>query len=329
MPYTLRPVPPDQPTFAGFPRCGRLEELEADVAIIGIPYKSPYEISVPAVGGGEPMRSPGPEAAAALRRQSQSYSLSLRNHDFDFDGDLFAGREVRVVDCGDLVMAPADYRADLQAITAAVRMILERGAVPIVLGGDHGTPVPVLQAYEGGGCLCVVQIDAHLDFRDEREGFREGYSSQMRRAAEMPWVRGLMQIGLRGVGSGRREEYLAARRHGSVLVRAQELHEAGVARVLRRLPKAKQYYVTIDADGLDPAIAPGVFYPSPGGVDYFEMTDLLRGIARRGAICGLDFCEVVPALDLRDLTSIFGSRLLLNFIGAMAHAGRVGARPGK
>jgi len=54
------------------------------------------------------------------------------------------------------------------------------------------------------------------------------------------------------------------------------------------------------------------------------MTDLLRGIARRGAICGLDFCEVVPALDLRDLTSIFGSRLLLNFIGAMAHAGRVG-----
>ena len=121
MPYTLRPVPPDQPTFAGFPRCGRLEELEADVAIIGIPYKSPYEISVPAVGGGKPVRSPGPEAAAALRRQSQSYSLSLRNHDFDFDGDLFAGREVRVVDCGDLVMAPADYRADLQAITAAVR----------------------------------------------------------------------------------------------------------------------------------------------------------------------------------------------------------------
>ena len=114
-----------------------------------------------------------------------------------------------------------------------------------------------------------------------------------------------------------------------MLVRAQELHQAGVARVLRRLPKAKQYYVTIDADGLDPAIAPGVFYPSPGGVDYFEMTDLLRGIARRGAICGLDFCEVVPALDLRDLTSIFGSRLLLNFIGAMAHAGRVGARPGK
>ena len=327
MPFTLRPVPPDQPPFAGFPRCARLEELEADVAIIGIPFKSPYEISVPAVGGGEPVRSPGPEAAAALRRQSQSYALSLRNHDFDFDGGLFAGRRIRVADCGDLVLTPVDYRADMQAITQAMRAILERGAVPIVLGGDHGTPIPVLEAYVGGGSLCVVQIDAHMDFRDEREGFREGYSSQMRRAAEMPWVSGLMQIGLRGVGSGRREEYEAARRCGSVLVRAQDLHASGVARVLRRLPKAKQYYVTIDADGLDPAIAPGVYYPSPGGVDYFEMTDLMRGIARRGRICGIDFCEVVPALDLRDLTSIFGSRLILNFIGAMAHAGRIGEQP--
>jgi agmatinase len=294
------------------------------VAIIGVPYRSPYDIHVPAVGGGESARPPGPEAAAALRRQSQSYALSLRHYDFDFEGDLFAGREVRVVDCGDLVMEPADHRADLRAITAAVQAILRRGAVPMVLGGDHGTPIPVLQAYEGQGPLCVVQIDAHLDYRDEREGFREGYSSQMRRAAEMPWVGGLMQIGLRGVGSGRREEHEAARRRGSVLVRAQELHQTGVARVLRRLPKAKQYYITIDADGLDPAIAPGVFYPSPGGVDYFEMTDLMRGIARRGRICGIDFCEVVPALDVRDLTSIFGSRLILNFIGAMAHAARIG-----
>jgi agmatinase len=322
MPYTLHPVPAYQPSFAGFPRCRNLEELEADVAIIGIPYTSLYGIHVPPVGGGEETGPPGQEAAAALRRQSQSYALSLGNYDFDFDGDLFAGREVHVADCGDVAMAPADRSADLQSITEAIRNILERGAVPIVLGGDHGTPIPVLRAYEGRGSLCVVQIDAHMDFRDEREGFREGYSSQMRRAAEMPWVSGLMQIGLRGVGSGRREEYEAARGRGSVLVRAQELHEAGVARVLRRLPRAEQYYITIDADGLDPAIAPGVFYPSPGGVDYFEMTEILKGVARRGRICGLDLCEVVPALDLRELTAIFGSRLILNAIGAMARAGQ-------
>lgn len=324
MPYTLSPVPENQPTFAGFPRCSRLEDLEADVALIGIPYKSPYDVSVPARQGEGTVPAPGSAAAAALRRQSQAYAHSLRHHDYDFDGDLFAGRQVRVVDCGDLAMDPGDYRVNLQGIREAVQVILQRGAVPIVLGGDHGTPVPLLQAYEGGEPVCVVQIDAHLDFRDERGGFREGFSSQMRRAAEMPWVRGLMQIGLRGVGSGRREEHEEALRRGSVLVGARELHERGAARVLRRLPKARRYYITIDADGLDPSIAPGVYYPSPGGVEYFEMTDLVRGIARRGAVCGIDFCEVVPSLDLQELTSIFGSRLILNFIGAMAHAGRIG-----
>jgi hypothetical protein len=60
------------------------------------------------------------------------------------------------------------------------------------------------------------------------------------------------------------------------------------------------------------------------GVDHFEMTDLVKGIAKRGDILGIDFCEVVPALDVRDLTSIFGARLILNFIGAMAHSGQIG-----
>jgi agmatinase len=140
----------------------------------------------------------------------------------------------------------------------------------------------------------------------------------------MPWVQSMMQIGLRGVGSGRQEEYEAARKHGSVMVRAQELHQLGVELVLQRLPEAEGYYITIDSDGLDPSIAPGVYYPSPGGVDYFEMTDLVKGIAKRGAIVGIDFCEVVPALDVRDLTSIFAARLILNFIGAMAHSGQIG-----
>jgi agmatinase len=173
-----------------------------------------------------------------------------------------------------------------------------------------------------------VQIDAHLDYRDERQGFRDGFSSQMRRAAEMSWIHSLMQIGLRGVGSGRLQEYEAARKRGSVMVRAQDLHRLGVPAVLKRLPASPRYYITIDADGLDPSIAPGVYYPSPGGVDYFEMTDLVKGIAGRGAIAGIDFCEVIPALDIRDLTSIFASRLILNFIGAMAHSGQIGRERG-
>ena len=322
MEVELRPMSTGTPTFVEAPPCGNLEVLEADVAIIGIPYKSPYEVSVPL--DFSPTASSALSAPDALRRQSETYAHSLRNYDFDFQGDLFAGREVRIADCGNLDLQSKSHEEQLQMITHAIRLILGRGAVPIVLGGDHGTPSPVLSGFKDHGPLCVVQIDGHLDYRDERDGFKHGFSSQMRRAAEMPWVRGIMQIGLRGVGSGRTEEYEAARAHGSVMVRAQELHQLGVERILQRLPESPSYYVTIDADGLDPSIAPGVYYPSPGGVDYFEMTDLVKGIARRGAIAGIDFCEVVPALDIRDLTSIFASRLILNFLGAMAHSGRIG-----
>ena len=310
------------PSFAGFPRCHDLKSLDAEVALIGIAYRSPYAVSTPVTGTSGALLEVGAVAAPALRRQSQAYAHSLRHYDFDFAGDLLAGRDVRIADCGDLALVAEQHEASLQAVTDAVRAILARGAVPIVLGGDHGTPSPVLQAYEDHESLCVVQIDAHLDFLDERKGFKHGFSSQMRRAAELPWVGSMIQIGLRGVGSGRREEYEAACHYGSVLVRAQELHQLGVERVLGKLPEASGYYITIDADGLDPSIAPGVYYPSPGGVDYFEMTDLVRGIARRGPIVGIDFCEVVPELDLRDLSSLFGSRLILNFIGAMAHAGQ-------
>ncbi|MBA7568598.1 Guanidinobutyrase [subsurface metagenome] len=307
------------PTFVEAPRCESLEDLDADVAIIGIPYKSPYEVSVPLDAMAGTLSAP-----EALRKQSVVYTHSLRHYDFDFDGDLFAGRDVKIADCGDLVLEPGSVEKQLQVITQAIRTILLRGAVPVVLGGDHGTPIPILKAYENHGPICVVQIDAHLDFRDERQGYKDGFSSQMRRAAEMAWVQAMMQIGLRGVGSGRQEEYEAARKHGSVMVRAQELHQLGVEQVLQRLPEADGYYITIDGDGLDPSIAPGVYYPSPGGVDYFEMTDLVKGIAKRGAIAGIDFCEVVPDLDVRNLTSIFAARLILNFIGAMAHSGQIG-----
>jgi len=275
-------LPSDMPSFAGCPRCQDLQSLDAEVAIIGIPYRSPYAVSTPlrGVGGGDV--EAGAVAGPALRRQSQAYAHSLRHYDFDFEGDLFAGHELRIVDCGDLALVAEQHEASLQAVTDAARAILARRGVPIVLGGDHGTPIPVLQAYRGHDSLCVVQVDAHLDFRDERQGCKHGFSSPMRRAAELPWVGSLIQIGLRGVGSGRREEHEAACRCGSVLVRAQELHRFGVEHVLGKLPEAAGYYITIDADGLDPSIAPGVYYPSPGGVDYVEMTDLVKGIARRG-----------------------------------------------
>ena len=310
------PVPDQRPTFVGAPRCVDLGGLRADVAVLGVPYGVPY--------GMEGSTSRSSSAPAAIREASLHYGRYLAHYDYDAGGELFGGRTVTIVDCGDVAMTPGRYEENAQATTDAVRTILDRGAIPIVLGGDHAIPIPVMRAYQGSEGICVVQLDAHLDWRDEVDGERQGLSSPMRRASELPWVREMAQIGLRGVGSGRREEFDAARAYGSVLIGAEEVHREGVAVVLQRVPAADRYYVTFDADGLDPSIAPGVGYPAFGGLSYPEASHLLAGIAGKGRVVGVDFVEVVPSLDVRDLTSLVAARLLLNLLGGMARLGQIG-----
>lgn len=316
MPPLIEPIPTGQPSFLDAPRADDLATLDADVAILGVPYGVPYDMV------GE--TSPSAPAPGAVRAQSVPFAPYLHHYDFEAEGEVFGGRAVRIVDCGNVAMMPGQFAANSAATTAAVAAILERGAVPIILGGDHAIPIPVMRAYEGHGSMVVVQFDAHLDFRDELNGVREGLSSPMRRASEMSWVARMAQIGLRGVGSGRREEFDAARAYGSVMIGAEEVHQQGVEAALARVPAAERYYITFDVDGLDPAIAPAVGAPAFGGLTYFEATRLLQGIARKGKVVGFDINEIVPSLDVRDLTSRLAARLTLNLIGALVREGQAG-----
>src|SRR3712207_3697468 len=130
------PVPRGKPTFLDAPRCEELDRLEADVAILGVPYGYPYDME------GSTSASAG--APDAIRAQSVRWTPYLTHYDYDFGSDIFAGRDVRIVDCGDVAMKPGDYAGNSAATTAVVKAILDRGAVPFVLGGDHAVPIPVL-----------------------------------------------------------------------------------------------------------------------------------------------------------------------------------------
>jgi agmatinase len=229
-----------------------------------------------------------------------------------------------MVDCGDVHMKPGQYEENGKMATAVVRRILERGAVPIILGGDHATTIPVMRAYDGRGPICAVHVDAHLDWRDEVNGVHDGLSSPMRRASELPWVTGMIQIGLRGVGSARQREVDDSANFGSVRVRAEDVHDHGIEPAMAQVPDADAYYISVDCDVLDPGIAPGVNSISFGGLTYFHVTNVLRGIARKGKIVGMDFVEVAPANDVHNLTSMMGARLILNLLGEMAHQGQIG-----
>ena len=291
-----------------------LDGLKADIAYLGIPYGEPYSVADMA---NDQSTMPG-----AMRRASDRIVRSIERYDFDIGGPLYDGRPIRAVDCGDVVAEPSDPTAHGKRAEAAVRKILAAGALPIVLGGDHAVPIPVLKAMDREGPITLIQIDQHLDWRDEVNGVREGLSSPIRRASEMAHVGEIFQIGLRATGSGRQEEYDAARAYGAHLVSAYELHECGMGPVLARIPDGGRYYLTVDLDGMDPGIAPGVAAPCPGGVTFHQARTLIHGLVKKGHVVGMDVVEITPGTDLNQMTCITAGRLIVNMVGAIIRTGR-------
>jgi agmatinase len=293
--------------------CGDLDTLNADIAFLGIPYGAAYD--QPAVS------SEQSKAPDAIRRASDRIVRGLAHFDFDLGGTLLDGQPVRMVDCGNVAGHPSDPRVHQKNAELAVRKILRAGAMPIILGGDHSTPIPVFKELaELGKPITLIQIDAHLDWRDEINGEREGLSSPIRRASEMPHIAEIFQIGLRASGSARTEEYEAALAYGSHLIPAREVHEQGMQAVLDRIPDGGTYYLTIDADGMDPSLMPAVLGPAFGGLLYPQMLTLLHGLVRKGRVAGMDIVEIAPERDQNRRTVIAAGRFIFNLIGAAVRA---------
>ena len=295
-------------TFAGLPACMDLDDLSAQIAVIGIPHGTSYNPG---------KLSHSAEAPAAIRNAAARYARMRDHYDFDLGGPLLANRSVRVVDCGDLAGDPGDPASNCKRAMEKMRSILKAGAVPIVLGGDDSVPIPFFRAYQGYGPLTIVQIDAHLDWRHEVNGVTDGPSSTMRRASEMPWIGRLIQVGMRGVGSARIEEVDAARAYGAEIITAKEVHEKGVQQILSLVPDGSACLMTIDCDGLDPSIMPAVNAPVPGGLSYRQVIDLMHGLAQKSEIQGFDLVEFAPDKDMNGLAALTAARIVWNMIGAL------------
>ncbi len=290
-----------------------LENLDAHIAILGMPHADPYTMAH--------INNDQANAPTAVRQASIKASSDLDRWDFDFGGPLFDNRPIRAVDCGDVAADPRDLQGNSRRAEEAVRLIQKSGALPIIIGGDHGVSVPALRAFDDAAPLYVVQIDAHLDWVDHKKGVRDGYSSPMRRASEMDHVTGMHQIGLRNQGSAKAEEVAAALAYGANLVTAEFLHDNGIEQVLGQIPDNVNYYITIDADGLDPSIMPAVAGPAPGGVTYLQACKLIRGLVNKGKVVGMDMVEITPSRDLNEITSVTASRLMMNLMGWTVRAG--------
>ena len=295
------------PSFLGFP--DRLSDGRMPRAVI--------------FGAGHGSTYPGQDsggyalAADAVRAASQEDAGLVEHWDFDLGGPLFDGEPVCCIDAGNVPTTPRDNAGNRARIEAKTREILALPAVPILLGGDDSVPIPFLAAFAEHGPVWILQVDAHIDWRDEVHGERHGYSSPMRRASEMAHVAGIVQVGLRSVGSARRPEIEAARHYGSRFVTAREIHAQGVEAALRHIPEGARVVVTLDCDGLDPGIMPGVAARTPGGLTYTQVIDLIAGLGRRARIAGFDLVELYPPADRDGLSALTASRILVNVIGAI------------
>lgn len=291
--------------FAGLPVEPDLDALAADVAIVGVPFGWPYP---------QPGTTAGCALApAAVRRRAMRLARFRDHWDFDLDGPMLPVDGARVVDVGDVPGDATDGRGNSERTSAAIHAIVAASAVPIAIGGDDSVVIPILRAYAGRGPLTVVQVDAHLDFRDEVAGIRDGYSSPMRRASEMDHVARIVQVGIRGVGSAREAEVTAARDAGNVIVTARELRERGIGAVLDAVEPDASVFLAFDTDGLDPSVCPAVSAVAPGGLSWDAANDLIGGIGHR--LVGAAFTELVPALDVNELSALVVARLMLRAAG--------------
>ena len=292
-------------TFAKSPVCLDWEKLDADVAVLGVPNDM-----------GTQYRSGARFGPRAIREASTLFSFGHGGaYDHEDDATYLTPDQVRIVDMGDADIVHTDMTKSHANTEYAVRMILEKGAFPLVLGGDHSITTPVLKAFTGRGPFHIVHFDAHIDFVDERHGVKYGHGNPMRRASEMEHVTGFTQLGIRNVSSSNRKDYEYARQCGSDIISVRQVRSMGKDKVLERIPASVNYYITIDIDGFDPSIAPGTGTPSHGGFIYYEVLEVIQGLSKRGSIIGMDLVEVAPPYDPAGITSILAAQLLMNAVG--------------
>ena len=296
-------------SFGKYPYQPDWSAIDADFAVLGAPFDF-----------GTQFRAGARFGPRGIREASTLFSFGHAGaYDHEDNLTYLAADEVRIVDIGDADIVHTDTVKSHTNIETGVRAILAAGATPIVLGGDHSVNIPCINAFSDEEPFHLVQIDAHLDFVDERHGVKCGHGNPMRRAAEKSYVTGLSQIGIRNVSSTAKDGYDDARRMGSDIQSVRQFRAMGVAGMLNRIPADQRYYVTIDIDGFDPSIAPGTGTPSHGGFLYYEILELLDGLTKRGNVIGVDLVEVAPDYDQSGSTTTLAAQMLLNFIGRIHH----------
>ncbi|MFQ5791852.1 MAG: agmatinase [Acidobacteriota bacterium] len=215
-----------------------------------------------------------------------------------------------VFDGGDL--EPADsWEASALAYQTVLESLLMENKTPFVAGGDHAVTIPLVEGLRVlNRPVHVVQVDAHPDLYPQFEGNPHSHACVAARVMEMKHVASLTQLGIRALNpeqSGVLERF----RHRIHVHLARDL-QAELPE-MQHIPQGAPVYLTVDMDGFDPAYAPGVSHPVPGGLSARQVLNFIQ----RGhwELVGMDVVEVNPTLDVNERTAVLAARLLHEGMG--------------
>jgi agmatinase len=303
--YSADLAPTGVATFFKAPLVERFEACGGTVALLGVPH----DLGV----GYRPGARFGPRA---VREASTRLGPIPEGGLFDVERNRRVLSGKRLVDAGDVDVLRTQPGPTLERVEASVAALARAGAFPVLIGGDHSATGAAVRALATRQDFGILQIDAHLDVSDEVMGSRDTSSSPLRRAAETQGVGHIVQVGVRGARITQ-AAYREARARGNlVLTREQMRDPARWDAVLEALAGMERCYVTLDMDGFDPSIAPGVSSPEPGGFTYPEVRRLLQQAAERTEIVGFDVMETNPLVDANGATAYLAAVATLDLLGA-------------
>ena len=289
------------------PLCANIDELDADVAFIGMPFDQGTF--------GRPGARYGPDA---LRDAPRAYSyLDPFGQGKDAEGffDADAGDEllrgITMADCGNVTVAPSEVVHNFERLAGVVQRVAARGAMPVILGGDHAITFPAVAGLSRFAPLDIVHFDAHLDYTHDYHGALLTHGSPIRRCHELEHVGSITSIGIRSV---RRAPFEEAVGQGNGIITMRRFREMGPEAVAESVPVGSNLYITFDVDSLDPTQAPGTGTPEVGGLFYEEARRCLTTLVARSNLVAFDVVEVAPPYDVSDLTAQVAARLIMDVL---------------
>lgn len=297
-------------TFAKLPVCLTPEDLVAgkmDAAICGVPWDS--------TASGRSGTNHGPLAIRAC-----DYKGGYGRPYFSLDAHVDVFEELNVCDYGDAPINVGNTPATFEGIRKFVGTIVESGAIPIIMGGDHAITWPCATAvadHYGHGKVGIVHFDAHADTGTDTPGSLAGHGTPMRKLIDSGAIpgRNFVQVGLRGYWPDKETldwmDTQEMRTHFMAEINADTFSAVLDRAVDEALDQADFLYLSLDIDVADPAFAPGTGTPEPGGLTSTDVLTAVRRLSAEIGIVGMDVVEVSPPYDDRgEITALLANRAI-------------------